>query len=172
MVASRLTKGNQFTKKYKKHDETMSDITLHWHDCFEFDIILPGKNGVYIACQQALVRFVKAGDERAVLAEKYAVVLCLSKETFKAGFHAYPAVAENELICNVSLKILDELTRKKILKGELGSLIKISVLLLGKFLGGGNKAQNGKNGDEYAEDNCLNDIGFSFHCCTSFMPIL
>ena len=67
MVASRLTEGNQFTKKYKKHDETMSDITLHWHDCFEFDIIQSGSgthicNGVECEVRRGMVSFVSPMD--------------------------------------------------------------------------------------------------------------
>lgn len=67
MVASRITEGHQFTKKYKKHDESMTDISLHWHDCFEFDIVQKGSgthicNGIEYEVKRGMISFVSPMD--------------------------------------------------------------------------------------------------------------
>lgn len=67
MVASHITDGIQFTKKYKKHDNTIADISLHWHDCFEFDIAQQGTgvmicNGVEYPISRGMVCFVSPMD--------------------------------------------------------------------------------------------------------------
>ena len=39
MVSQDFEDGKEFSKKYK---EKLSDISLHWHNCYEFDIVLSG----------------------------------------------------------------------------------------------------------------------------------
>jgi len=67
MVASQITDGSQFTKKYKTHDDTLANISLHWHDCFEFDIAQQGAgtmicNGTEYPVERGMVCFMSPMD--------------------------------------------------------------------------------------------------------------
>ncbi|MBR5782629.1 MAG: helix-turn-helix domain-containing protein [Clostridia bacterium] len=67
MVASQITDGSQFTKEYKKHGDTLANISLHWHDCFEFDIVQQGSgamfcNGVEFPIMRGMVCFMSPMD--------------------------------------------------------------------------------------------------------------
>ena len=67
MVESRISSGGQFTKKYKTHEDITSYISLHWHDCFEFDVILNGSglhicNGSEYNLKRGMISFVSPMD--------------------------------------------------------------------------------------------------------------
>lgn len=67
MVASQFENGSQFTKKYKRFARETQNISVHWHNCFEFDIVQQGSgvmlcNGKEHAVRRGMVCFMSPTD--------------------------------------------------------------------------------------------------------------
>lgn len=67
MVASQFDSGKQFAKKEKIFNSAVQNISMHWHNCFEFDIIQSGSgimicNGKEYSVERGMICFLSPTD--------------------------------------------------------------------------------------------------------------
>jgi len=67
MVASQFDSGTQFAKKEKIFNSAVQNISMHWHNCFEFDIIQSGSgimicNGKEYSVERGMICFLSPTD--------------------------------------------------------------------------------------------------------------